>query len=79
MSNSETTKLGQRIMLIGLFAQLLMFGLFLTIALVFWKRMQSFAKLYAVPQHGKHTWKSMMKLLFAAAIVIILRCNYPHY
>jgi hypothetical protein len=35
MSNSETTKLGQRIMLIGLFAQLLMFGLFLTSALVF--------------------------------------------
>ncbi|KAK5789728.1 hypothetical protein VI817_008851 [Penicillium citrinum] len=76
MAQANMAKLGQKIMLLGLFAQLLMFSFFLTIALVFWKRMQSSAKLYTVPQHGKHTWKSMMKLLFSAATVIILRCIY---
>lgn len=76
MAQASMASLGQKIMLVGLFTQLLFFSFFLTISLIFWKRMRSSAKLYSVPQYGKHTWKSLMKLLFAAAIIIILRCVY---
>ncbi|KAJ5768179.1 hypothetical protein N7533_000762 [Penicillium manginii] len=76
MAQPDMANLGQKIMLVGLFCQLLFFSLFLAISLVFWKRMQSSAKLYTTPAYGKHTWKSLMKLLFGAAVIIILRCVY---
>jgi hypothetical protein len=76
MAQPDMANLGQKIMLVGLFCQLLFFSLFLAISLVFWKRMQSSAKLYTTPTYGKHTWKSLMKLLFGAAVIIILRCVY---
>ncbi|OOQ81746.1 putative RTA1 domain protein [Penicillium brasilianum] len=76
MAQASMSSLGQKIMLLGLFVQLLFFGFFLTISLVFWKRMQSSAKLYTVPREGKHTWKALIKLLFGAAFIIILRCIY---
>jgi hypothetical protein len=76
MAQASMAKLGQKIMLIGLFIQLMFFGFFLSVSLVFWKRMQSSAKLYTIPKYGKHTWQALLKFLLGAAVIIILRCVY---
>lgn len=76
MAQASMSSLGQKIMLLGLVIQLLFFGFFLTISLVFWKRMQSSAKLYTIPKYGKHSWKALLMVLFGAAFIIILRCLY---
>ncbi|KAF2799666.1 RTA1 like protein [Melanomma pulvis-pyrius CBS 109.77] len=76
MANAKTADMGKNIMLFGLFVQLLFFGFFLIISLLFWKRMRSSPKMYSVPQYGKHHWTSLLKLMFAAAAIIILRCLF---
>ena len=76
MAKASTANMGKAIMLIGLFVQLLFFGFFLTIALIFWKRMRNSAKMQTVPQYGKHHWTMLLKLLFCAAAIIILRCLF---
>jgi hypothetical protein len=55
MAEPTMSNAGQKIMLIGLFIQLLFLGFFLVISLDFWKRMRSSSKSYMIPQHGKHT------------------------
>ncbi|KAL2699738.1 hypothetical protein AAEP93_009713 [Penicillium crustosum] len=76
MAQASMANLGQKIMLIGLFTQLLFFGFFLSISLVFWKRMQSSAKLYTTPKYGKQTWQALLKSLLGDSVIIILRCVY---
>ncbi|PVH86718.1 RTA1 like protein [Cadophora sp. DSE1049] len=67
---------GQKVILFGLFVQLAFFGFFLFVALIFYKRMQSSPARYTIPSYGKHTWVQLIKLLFAAAAIIILRCIF---
>jgi hypothetical protein len=76
MAQASMTDMGQHIMLIGLFVQLAFFGIFLVVSLIFWKRMRSSPARYTIPTYGKHTWVGLLKLLFVAAAVIILRCIY---
>lgn len=76
MAQEGTAKLGEKLMLVGLFIQLLFFGLFLIVSLMFWKRMHSSHKRYTIPSYGKHTWLALLKLLFVAAAIIILRCIF---
>jgi len=76
MAQASMGNLGQKIMLIGLFIQLIFFGFFLSVSLVFWRRMRSSAKLHTIPKCGKHTWQALLKLLLGAAVIIILRCVY---
>ncbi|EOA83029.1 uncharacterized protein SETTUDRAFT_67890, partial [Exserohilum turcica Et28A] len=76
MAEPGLSKLGQTIMLIGLFVQLLFFGFFLVISLIFWKRVRSHSKTFAVPQHGKYSCAALLKLLLLAAVIIILRCVF---
>lgn len=76
MSQNGMAQTGQKIMLLGLFAQLGFFGFFLIVALIFYKRMRSSPARYTLPSYGKHTWVGLLKLLFVAAVVIILRCLF---
>jgi hypothetical protein len=76
MAQSSMADMGQKIMLLGLFVQLLFFGFFLIISLIFWKRMRSSTKAFSVPQYGKHTWEALLKLLLVVAVIIILRCVF---
>jgi hypothetical protein len=76
MAQEGMAKLGQTLMLIGLFIQLFFFGFFLIISLVFWKRMSGSSKALRIPQYGKYSWLALLKLLLCAANMIILRCVF---
>jgi hypothetical protein len=76
MAQASMADMGQKIMLFGLFVQLLFLGFFLVIALVFWQRMRKSSKQYAIPQYGKHTWDKLLKMVLGAAVIIILRCIF---
>ncbi|KAL2076056.1 hypothetical protein VTL71DRAFT_999 [Oculimacula yallundae] len=73
---TSTADMGQKIIIAGLLVQLLFFGFFLLVALIFFKRMRSSAAQYTIPTYGKRTWAALLKLLFAAATLIILRCVF---
>ena len=68
--------LGKKVVLIGLFSQLLFFGFFLVVAIIFDRRMAKSSLRYAVPKYGKYSWRALLRLLFIAAIIIIARCCY---
>ncbi|KAF2012586.1 RTA1 like protein [Aaosphaeria arxii CBS 175.79] len=76
MAQSGMADMGQKIMLIGLFVQLLFLGFFLFISLIFWKRMNKSTRHYTVPQYGKHGWKALLKMVVCAAVIIIARCVF---
>lgn len=75
-SNPSSAKLGQKIMLIGLVFQLIFFGFFIVISIVFWRRMRFTPTYITMPTYGKYTWLAMLKLLLAAAAAIIFRCLF---
>jgi len=68
--------LGKKVVLTGLFCQLLFFGFFLIIAIIFDRRMSKSAMRYSIPTYGKHSWRGLLRLLFVAAVIIIARCLY---
>ncbi|KAH7351323.1 RTA1 like protein-domain-containing protein [Rhexocercosporidium sp. MPI-PUGE-AT-0058] len=76
MAQSSMADLGQKTMIAGLFVQLLFFGFFMLVALIFFKRMRSSPARYTIPTYGKRTWAALLNLLFAAAALIILRCIF---
>ncbi|KAL5321395.1 hypothetical protein ACEPPN_009353 [Leptodophora sp. 'Broadleaf-Isolate-01'] len=76
MAQSSMADMGQKIILGGLFVQLLFFGFFLIVSLIFYKRMRSSPARFTIPAYGTRTWVALLKLLFAAAALIILRCIF---
>ncbi|KAF7859690.1 hypothetical protein EAF04_008769 [Stromatinia cepivora] len=76
MAQSSMANTGQKVILFGLFVQLVFFGFFLFVALIFYKRMRSSPARYTIPSYGNRTWVQLIKLLFAAAAIIILRCVF---
>jgi hypothetical protein len=76
ISQAGHQKLGKNVVLTGLFCQLLFFGFFLTIAIIFYLRMAKSSIRYVIPKYGKHSWRSLLVLLLVAAVVIIVRCVY---
>ncbi|KAF3008474.1 hypothetical protein E8E13_004553 [Curvularia kusanoi] len=76
MAQASMTDMGQKIMLIGLFVQMAFLAFFLTLAIIFWLRMSKSPKQYAVQQYGKHSWDKLLKMVVAAAVVVILRCAF---
>ncbi|PVH71331.1 RTA1-domain-containing protein [Cadophora sp. DSE1049] len=75
-STPKTAKLGQNILMIGLVLQLIFFGVFLCISLVFFKRMRATPSYHLMPKYGKWPWQAMLKLLLATAALIIFRCVF---
>lgn len=76
MSNASTLSLGQKLIIVGLVAQLIFFSFFLVIAITFERRMRSHPRSFDVPPRGKRHWHQLLMLLFAAAVLIIIRCVY---
>jgi len=76
MAQAGNETMGKNIMLGGLFVQLLFFGFFLVISIIFWFRMRSSAARHTVPMYGNHSWHGLLMLTIGGAIIIILRCFY---
>ncbi len=76
MAQASMADMGEKVMLLGLFSQLVFFGFFLLVSLIFWKRMRSSPARYTIPSYGKRSWITLLKLLFTAAAIIILRCIF---
>ncbi|KAG4442942.1 hypothetical protein IFR05_001555 [Cadophora sp. M221] len=76
MAQADMASMGEKVMLGGLFVQLLFFGFFLIASLIFYKRMRSSPARFTIPAYGTRTWVALLKLLFAAAALIILRCVF---
>jgi hypothetical protein len=74
MAQASNADLGQKVILAGLFAQLIFFGFFLVIALIFRKRMASYNGI--PPSYSKRTWQSLLMLLLIGAVIIIGRCIF---
>jgi hypothetical protein len=75
-AQADHQELGKKVVLTGLFCQLLFFGFFLIIAIIFDQRMAKSSMRYSIPKYGKHSWRSLLRLLFVAAAIIIARCCY---
>lgn len=75
-AKASSAKLGQKIVLVGLFAQLIFFGFFLVVAITFDRRMSKSPLRYMIPRYGKHSWRALLLLLLGAAVAIIVRCVY---
>lgn len=76
MAVAEMADLGQKIMLVGLFVQLLFFGFFLVIAVVFFRRLKNSPAGRMVPRYGRHEWSALLKMMLCAAVVVIARCVF---
>lgn len=76
MAQAGSADLGQKVILVGLFVQLIMFGFFFIVSIVFWRRVRATSAYYTTPQTGKYSWEALLKLMMAAAVIIILRCVF---
>ncbi|TEY39454.1 hypothetical protein BOTCAL_0455g00080 [Botryotinia calthae] len=76
MAMASMNELGEKLIVFGLLAQLLFFSIFLIIAITFERRMRSHPRAFDVPARGKKHWHQLLMLLFAAAVLIIVRCVY---
>lgn len=62
MAQASMTDMGQKIMLLGLFVQLLFFGFFVVISVIFYMRMRSSPQRHTIPQYGKYGWPALVSL-----------------
>jgi len=62
MAQASMTDMGQKIMLLGLFVQLLFFGFFVVISVIFYMRMRSSPQRHTIPQYGKYGWPALVGL-----------------
>lgn len=75
MAVDSLADMGQKIVLVGLFIQIIFFGLFLIVSIVFLKRMR-------VPgadnpiSRGKRSWQTLFIILLVASAVILARCIF---
>ncbi|KAJ4313951.1 Lipid-translocating exporter-like protein rta1 [Neodidymelliopsis sp. IMI 364377] len=76
MAQASMANMGQKIMLIGLFVQLIFLGLFVCISIVFWIRMSKSPKRHVIPQYGKYPWNKLLMMVLAAAFIIVARCVF---
>ncbi|ORX95730.1 RTA1 like protein-domain-containing protein [Clohesyomyces aquaticus] len=71
MAISSMGNTGRYVLLIGLAVQLISFGFFLYIAIIFDRRTRFTRN--RTPIYEKHHWRSLLLLLMVAAVIIILR------
>ncbi|KAF7956230.1 hypothetical protein EAE96_005150 [Botrytis aclada] len=76
MAVASISSLGEKVIIGGLLAQLVFFSIFLVIAITFERRMRSHPRAFDIPASGKKHWHKLLMLLFAAAVLIIVRCVY---
>ena len=68
--------LGKKVVLTRFFCQLLFFGFFFTITIIFDRWMAKCSLQYSIPKYGKHGWRALLILLLVSAFIIIERCVY---
>lgn len=68
-SDPSKVKLGQNIILVGLFAQLAVFGFFVIVALLF--QIRGRAHFQTLP--ASVTWRKHLNVLYATSILILIR------
>ncbi|KAJ5681906.1 uncharacterized protein N7477_001846 [Penicillium maclennaniae] len=71
MAISSMSKVGQTIVILGLFVQLIFFGGFLTISVIFAKRLKTVKGSLLRFQYG-----ALLYVLFGVSCLIIIRCIY---
>lgn len=77
MVQPSMAKTGKMLMLLGLGLQLLFFGFFLIVAVVFWIRVhRALHTCPPIPQVGSLPWTRLFGALFVAAGLIIFRCGF---
>ncbi|KAM6525895.1 Lipid-translocating exporter-like protein rta1 [Fusarium falciforme] len=77
MASTDMANMGQKIVLGGLFVQLLFFGVFLTVSVLFRVRMRSSSRADdGLLATGTHRWQSLFNLLLFASAIIIARCIF---
>jgi hypothetical protein len=60
MAQVDMAATGQKMMLLGLFVQLLFFGFFVVISVIFYFRMRSSPARFAIPTYGKYAWPALV-------------------
>lgn len=75
MAIDNLANLGQKIALVGLFIQILFFGLFLIVSIVFLKRTRAPGAVNPI-YRGKHSWQALFRVLLVASVVILGRCVF---
>ena len=63
----SSVRLGQRIILVGLFLQIFFFGFFIMVAVIFHRRVLSSRKQLSIP------WQKHMTILYLASVLILIR------
>ncbi|KAG4420985.1 hypothetical protein IFR04_005854 [Cadophora malorum] len=76
MAQEGKAELGKTVLLTGLGVQLVFFGFFLLIAIIFDHRMTQSPMRHIIPKYGKHSWRKLLVLLLGAAVIIVVRCLY---
>jgi hypothetical protein len=77
MSSAKTAsklKLGENVIVVGLIVQIIFFGFFVFVSIVFHKRMSSSPTSAVVTV--SFNWDRYMKVLYFASILIMVRCLY---
>lgn len=75
LASEGNETLGRNILLVGLFFQLAFFGFFIVVSGVFNYRVNK-EGLGMQTAGGKYRWRTMMKVLYAASVLIIVRCIF---
>jgi energy-converting hydrogenase Eha subunit H len=73
-SDQDTVKLGNNIILTGLFLQIMFFAIFVVVAGVFHKRMQAAPTVNAMA--STLPWARYLWILYLASFLIIVRCVF---
>ncbi|KAF4630747.1 hypothetical protein G7Y89_g7393 [Cudoniella acicularis] len=71
MINTSTAKMGQDIVVAGLCIQIIMFGLFVVVALIFQSRMRSNPT--PASYHPEIPWKQSLNMLYIVSVLIMIR------
>jgi hypothetical protein len=61
MAQAGMADMGQKIMLLGLFVQLVFFGFFVVISVVFYLRVRGSAEAFRVPVYGRWGWEALVR------------------
>ncbi|KAI5838284.1 RTA1 like protein-domain-containing protein [Morchella snyderi] len=74
LTSDSKAKVGKNILLVGLYVQLASFAFFLVISSVFYFRVAKAG--VDMQKYGRYHWTTMLKVLYFAAVFIIMRCVF---
>ncbi|CAI7655139.1 unnamed protein product [Penicillium glandicola] len=72
--DNSKVKLGNNMIIAGLFVQIAFFGFFIVVSLIFHRRM--LASPMHIPVHNRIPWTRYMKVLYIASVLVMIRSIY---